>query len=135
MHETVDAKDAIKGLVVGRTTSAAESGRAKLTPLLRERVTSLPRGSEQEIRVLFARLDPGDRTPTHSHRFPVTVYVTRGTFTLDLANRGRVDIAAGEAFVEPAEVRMTGYNHATEPAEMALFYACDPDAPFADAAE
>jgi hypothetical protein len=61
--------------------------------------------------------------------------VTRGTFTLDLADRGPVAIAAGEGFVEPAEVRITGYNLRTEPAEKALFYACDPDAPFADAAE
>lgn len=135
MHETMTAGDAIAALEVGRTTSAAETGRAKLTPLLRERVDALPRGPAQEIRVLHARLDPGDRTPRHTHRFPVTLYMTRGTFTLDLADRGRVEVHAGGAFVEPAGVAMTGHNFGPEPAEMALFYACDPDAPFADAAE
>lgn len=85
--------------------------------------------------MLFARLDPGDRTPTHSHRFPVTGFLTRGIFTLDLADFGRVGIAAGAGFVQPAEVGMTGYNLGTEPAELALFQGCDPDAPFAGAAE
>ena len=135
MHKTLPAGDAIAALQVGRTTSAAETGRAKLTPLLREGVDALPRGPAQEIRVLHARLDPGDRTPRHTHRFPVTLYMLRGTFTLDLADRGRIEVPAGGTLVEPAGVAMTGYNFGAGPAEMVLFYACDPDAPFADAAE
>lgn len=63
----------------------------------------------------------------------MTVYVTEGTFTLALDGREPVAIAAGQAFVEPAGVNMTGSNVGTEPARMALFYVCEPGAPFADA--
>jgi quercetin dioxygenase-like cupin family protein len=128
-------RTAIAGLDVGVTRSAREQGMAKLTPLLREHLDGLPRGEEQEIRVLFATLLPGDQTPYHSHRFPVTVYVTEGTFTLMLDGREPVHIRAGEAFVEPPHVKMTGRNlDATVPARMVIFYACEADAPFADPA-
>ena len=75
---------------------------------------------------------PGDVTPYHSHRFPVTVYMIEGAFTLELDGRAPVVIGAGEAFVEPAHVNMTGRNKGDVPARMALFYVCEPDAPFAD---
>ena len=48
-------------------------------------------------------------------------------------DRPPVTIRAGEAFVEPAGVRMTGRNlDAEQPTSMAIFYVCDPDTPFAD---
>src|SRR5689334_4417323 len=119
MSDVQRVRTAIAGLDVGVTRSAREEGMAKLTPLLRERVDGLPRGEAQEIRVLFATLLPGDQTPYHSHRFPVTVYVTEGTFTLLLDCREPVHIRAGEAFVEPPHVKMTGRNlDATVPARM-----------------
>ncbi|MFH1794263.1 MAG: cupin domain-containing protein [Pseudomonadota bacterium] len=133
MHEKSNVETMIAGLSVGVTRSAQDSGMAKLTPLHREVVTGMPDLAEQEVRVLFATLLPGDVTPYHSHRFPVTVYVTEGTFTLALDGREPVAIAAGQAFVEPAGVNMTGSNVGTAPARMALFYVCEPGAPFADA--
>lgn len=133
MHEKSNVETMIAGLSVGVTRSAQDSGMAKLTPLHREVVTGMPGLAEQEVRVLFATLLPGDVTPYHSHRFPVTVYVTEGTFTLALDGREPVAIAAGQAFVEPAGVNMTGSNEGTMPARMALFYVCEPGAPFADA--
>nr|WP_295465351.1 cupin domain-containing protein [Mesorhizobium sp.] len=133
MHEKSNVETMIAGLSVGVTRSAQDSGMAKLTPLHREVVTGMPGLAEQEVRVLFATLLPGDVTPYHSHRFPVTVYVTEGTFTLALDGREPVAIEAGQAFVEPAGVNMTGSNVGTAPARMALFYVCEPGAPFADA--
>jgi quercetin dioxygenase-like cupin family protein len=111
-----------------------ETGAAKLTALHREVVETLLRDPAQEIRVLHARLDPGDRTPHHSHRHPVTVYMLEGAFTLNLADRpDPVTVRAGEVFVEPAHVTMTGFNlDPNIPATMVLFYACTPDTPFAD---
>ena len=94
----------------------------------------MPRLSEQEVRVLSATLLPGDVTPRHSHRFPVTVFVVEGTFTLELDGREPVAVEAGQTFVEPAGVAMTGYNKDSVPARMTLFYVCEPDAPFADPA-
>lgn len=134
MHEKSSIEAMTAGLDIGVTRSAQDSGMARLTPLHREVVKGMPRLPEQEVRVLFATLRPGDVTPYHWHRFPVTVYVTEGTFTLALDGREPVAIKAGEAFVEPANVKMTGYNKGDVPARMALFYVCEPDAPFADPA-
>lgn len=132
MHQESDVKTMIAGLTVGLTRSAQDSGMAKLTPLHREVVQGMPIVPEQEVRVLTATLSPGDVTPHHSHRFPVTVYMLEGVFTLELAGRDPVKIKAGEVFVEPACISMTGFNRGDAPARMVLFYACAPDAPFAD---
>lgn len=133
MHRTMDVGKAIEGLAVGVTTSAQATGAAKLRVLHREAVAGMPTAVDQEIRVLFARLEPGDRTPYHSHRFPVTVYMLEGTFTLELDGRDTVTVKAGEVFVEPSHVRMTGRNLDPKvPATMALFYVSTPDTPFAD---
>jgi hypothetical protein len=61
----------------------------------------------QGIRVLFAGLEPGDRTPYHSHRFPVTVYVLEGAFTLEL-DEG-----------EPVSIGRRGFRRAVRRAETA----------------
>ena len=132
MHEKSDVETMTAGLSVGVTRSAQDSGMAKLTPLHRERVAGLPRTAEQEVRVLSATLLPGDVTPYHSHRFPVTVYMLEGAFTLELDDREPVVIEPGQVYVEPAGINMTGRNTGEIPARMALFYVCEPDAPFAD---
>ena len=136
MHKTMEVGRAIAGLAVGVTTSARESGAAKLKALHREAVANMPRVEQQEIRVLFATLEPGDCTPYHSHRFPVTVYILEGAFTLDLDGREPVTVRAGEVFIEPPHVRMTGRNLSAEEAtRMVIFYVSDPDTPFANPAE
>jgi len=131
MHKKSDVATMTAGLTVGVTLSAQDSGMAKLTPLHREVVAGLPRTAEQEVRVLFATLSPGDVTPYRSHRFPVTVHMLDGAFTLELDVREPVVIEAGQVFVEPSAVNMTGSKKGDVPARMALFYVCEPDAPFA----
>ena len=135
MHKTLDVTQATAGLEIGQAVSFKTEGGAKLSVLHREDAPDLPKGEKREIRVLEAILHPGDQTPFHSHRHPVTVVMLEGVFSLDLADRGMVEIEAGEVFVEPAHVTMTGYNkdHKTT-ARMILFYACDADVPFADPA-
>ena len=133
--ERATVETMIAALDVGVTRSASDKGMARLTPLHREVVTTLPRGEQQEVRVLHAVLQPGDVTPYHSHRFPVTVYVTEGVFTLRLDGREAVHVATGEVFVEPPNVNMTGSNEGSVPVATILFYVCEPDAPFADPAE
>ena len=132
MHHQSDVKTMIAGLTVGLTRSAQESGMARLTPLHREVVEGMPVRPEQEIRVLFSTLLPGDVTPRHFHRYPVTVYMLEGTFTLELEGRAPMSVQAGEVLVEPAGVTMTGFNRGEVPARMVLFYVCAPDTPFAD---
>src|SRR5436190_23357774 len=92
-------------------------------PVLREAISGMPRGERQEIRVLSATLKPGDKTAFHTHRFPVTVYILEGTFTLEMEGRPPVIVNAGQAMVEPPNVKMTGYNRsATEPTRVVICY-------------
>ena len=101
--------------------------------LFNEVVTGMPRGEKQAVRVLSASFRPGDKTVFHTHRSPVTVYIVEGAFTLELEGRAPVVVKAGEAFVEPPNVKMTGYNRsATEPLRLVIFYVSDPDTPFLD---
>jgi quercetin dioxygenase-like cupin family protein len=132
MKQKTDLKTMTAGLAVGVTSSAQDTGMAALTPIHRETVSGLPKMNEQEVRVLIANLLPGDVTPYHRHRFPVTVYMLEGAFTLELDDREPIVIEAGQVYVEPAGVNMTGRNAGEVPARMALFYVCEPDAPFAD---
>ena len=104
-------------------------------PLLREIVQGMPRVERQEVRVITAPPRPGEKTPFHSHRFPVTFYVLEGTFTLEMEGRAPVTVGAGQAMVEPPQVKMTGYNRSsTEAMRVVIFYVSDPDTPFLDPA-
>ena len=104
-------------------------------PLLRELVQGMPKGENQEVRVLVATLKPGEKTPFHTHRFPVTVYVLEGTFTLEIEGRAPLVAKAGQAIVEPPQVKMTGYNRSsTESMRVVIFYVSDPGTPFLDVA-
>ena len=92
----------------------------------------MPRGESQAVRVLTASFKPGDKTVFHTHRSPVT-YILEGAFTLELEGRAPVVVKAGQAFVEPPNVKMTGYNRSTtEPLRLVIFYVSDPDTPFLD---
>ena len=110
-------------------------GVARPELVLKEIVGAMPTGVRQEIKVLRASFKPGDRTVFHSHRFPVTVVVLEGVFTLEMEGRPTVAVRAGEAFVEPPDVRMTGFNRsATDGLRVVIFYVSDPDVPFLDMA-
>jgi len=114
---------------------AQQGGLAAPQLLLRESVNGMPTGATQEIRVLAASFKPGDRTVFHTHRRPVTVYVLEGSFTLELEGRPPVVVGAGQAYVEPPNVRMTGYNRSTTaPLRVVIFYVSDAGTPFLDAA-
>lgn len=118
---------------LGLPAHAQEPGLAKPNLVLQQIVEGLPNGTQQTVRVLTAMFKPGDKTVYHSHRFPVTVYVVEGAFTLDLKDRPSVTVRAGEAMVEPPNVAMTGYNpSATEPTKVVIFYVSTEDTPFLD---
>ena len=111
---------------------AQEGAPAKPDLLLRGVVAGMPKGDKQEVRVLTATIEPGGRTPHHTHRFPVTVYVLEGAFTLEMEGRAPVIVKAGEASIEPPNVPMTGYNREATPLKVVIFYVSDPDSPFLD---
>ena len=118
-------------LAVSFTAAAQQSARPSV--VLKELVEGMPKGDRQEVQVLTAGFTPGQSTVFHTHRFPVTVYVLEGAFTLELEERAPVTITAGQSFVEPPNVRMTGHNHsATAPLRVVIFYVGDPGTPFLD---
>lgn len=121
------------GLSLGLPMAGQAQGTARPNLVFNEVVTGMPRGESQAVRVLTASFKPGDKTVFHTHRSPVTVYILEGAFTLELEGRAPVVVKAGEAFVEPPNVRMTGYNRsATEPLRLVIFYVSEPDTPFLD---
>lgn len=135
MRNAIGASLALVALVLPLTSTAQERSPAKPPPpLLREIVQGMPRGEKQEVRVIVATLKPGEKTPFHTHRFPVTVYVLEGAVTLEVEGRAPVTAKTGQAIVEPPQVKMTGYNRGTKPMRVVIFYVSDPDTPFLDPA-
>jgi quercetin dioxygenase-like cupin family protein len=119
--------------ILSASAHAQEPGFAKPNLVLQQIVEGLPKDDKQAVRVLTATFKPGDKTVYHSHRFPVTVYVLEGAFTLELKDRTPLTVRAGEAMVEPPNVAMTGHNpSATEMTKVVIFYVSAPDTPFLD---
>ncbi len=123
----------VAGLIIGFPSMAQEPGTARPELVLKEVVSGMPRGEKQEVRVQTASFKPGDKTVFHTHRFPVTVFILEGAFTLELEGGASLTVKAGQAFVEPPNVKMTGYNRSSsEPLRLVIFYTSDPDTPFLD---
>jgi quercetin dioxygenase-like cupin family protein len=134
MRNAMSVGLALVAVLLGLPSCAqAQSAPTPPSPVFREVVQGMPKGERQEVRVFAVTVKPGDKTPFHSHRFPVTVYVLEGVFTLEMEGRAPVTLKAGEAMVEPPQVKMTGYNRSsTEPMRVVIFYVSDPDTPFLD---
>jgi quercetin dioxygenase-like cupin family protein len=133
MRRTIACGLVLLAFTVGGQKFAQSQGLARPDLALRQLVDGMPRGKKQEVRVLTASLKPGDRTVFHTHRSPVTVYILEGTFTLEMEGRAPVTVKAGQAFVEPPNVKMTGYNRSTTDAiRLVIFYVSEPDTPFLD---
>ena len=121
------------GLLVSVIAMGREQGVIKPQLVLSEIVQGMPKGDKQEVRVLTASFQPGDRTLFHTHRFPVAVYVSEGAFTMEMEGREPVTVKAGEAKMMPTHVKMTGYNRSsTDELRLVAFYVSDPDTPFLD---
>lgn len=117
----------------GAPMNAGAQGTAKPELVFSEVVSGMPTLERQAVRVLTASFKPGDQTVSHTHRSPVTVYILDGAFTLELEGRPPLIVKAGQAFVEPPNVKMTGYNRSsTEPLRLVIFYVSEPDTPFLD---
>ncbi len=120
-------------LLVGLTASAQDQGIVRPQILMREIVHGMPRSDKQEVRVLEVNFKPRDRTLFHTHRFPVTLYVIEGVFTMEMDGRETITVKAGESKMMPLNVKMTGYNRSsTEILRLIAFYVSDPGTPFLD---
>jgi len=127
----------LAGLGAGDPASAQQHGASapnitKPNMVLQQVVEGLPTDDKQTVRVMTATFKPGDKTVYHTHRFPVTVYVLEGAFTLELEGRPPLTVKAGEAMVEPPKVPMTGYNRSATETRVVIFYVSANDTPFLD---
>ena len=125
------------GLVIllGLTAMAQEQGAIKPQLLLSQIVEGMPKAEKQEVRVLTANFKPRDKTLFHTHRFPVTVYVLEGAFTLEMEGREPVTVKTGQAMIMPPHVKMTGYNGSdSDPLRLVLFNVSDPGTPYLEPA-
>ncbi len=123
-------------LLLPAALQAQDAAPARPTLLLDQVVADMPIGAEQEIRVLTATFEPGQKTPFHTHRFPVTVHVLDGEFVLEVDGMDPVRHAAGDTFVEPPNVKMIGSNGSADgPLSVLIFYVSDPETPFLDPIE
>ncbi len=84
-------------LLISLTAMAQEQGVVKPQLLFSEIVQGMPKGDRHEVRVLMASFQPLDKTMFHTHRFPVTVYVLEGAFTLEIEGCEPVTVKAGQA--------------------------------------
>ena len=106
---------------------------APVVVLRESAVAGMPATAKQELRVMTATFAPGGRTPLHSHRWPVTVYVLEGHFSLEIEGQAPVVFGPGQAFVEQPGVVHTGRNRDAHHAlRVVIFYVSDPGAPFLD---
>ena len=120
-------------LFISLVAMAQEQGVIKPQSLLSEVIQGMPTGEKQEVRILTASFKPRDKTMFHTHRFPVTVYVLEGAFTLEMEGHEPVTVKAGQAIVMPSQVKMTGYNRSsTDPLRLVIFNVSDPDTPYLD---
>jgi len=118
-------------LLTSSIAMAEEQGVIRPELLLSEIIQGMPRGEKQEVRVLTASFKPRDKTMFHTHRFPVTVYVLEGAFTLEMEGREPITVKPGQAIVMPSHVKMTGYNRSNaDPLRLVLFNVGDPDTPY-----
>ncbi len=99
MNKWMSFSIAFAVLLISFIAIAQEGGVVKPQLLLSEIVQGMPKGERQEVRVLTANFQRGDKTMFHTHRFPVTVYVLEGAFTLEMEGRGPVTVKAGQARV------------------------------------
>lgn len=120
--------------VIGLRSVSLAQGVTRPVQVISKIVTGMPTTADQEVRVFTAEFKPGDKTVFHKHRFPVTVYILEGAFSLELeGERSPVVIKAGESYVEPPNRKMTGYNRsATAPLKLVIFYVSEKGTPFLD---
>jgi quercetin dioxygenase-like cupin family protein len=133
MNKWMSLSLAFAVLLISLIAIAQERGVVKPQLLLSEIVQGMPKGERQQVRVLTASFQPGDKTMFHTHRSPVTVYVLEGAFTLEMEGREPVTVKDGHTMVMPPHVKMTGYNRSsTDGLRLVIFSVSDPDTPFLD---
>jgi len=99
-------------------------------PVLNELSREFPKDDQLEARVLTATIQPGTTSLWHTHPAPVVVYVIEGTITLEFDGREPVSKRAGEALLEPINVKVRAANKGQTPTRVVIFQISPPNVPF-----
>ena len=91
------------------------------TPLLAATLT--PPKSASRIEVQRIDFGPGQKSPLHLHPCPVVGYVVKGSVHFQIEGQEAQTLEAGDAFFEPAQVRVSHFDNAS-PSEGMSFVAC-----------
>lgn len=68
-------------------------------------------------------MGPGAKAPLHLHPCPTMGVIMEGTITFQIEGEAERHLKAGDAFYEPANVRVAKFNNETqEPAKFVAFY-------------
>jgi quercetin dioxygenase-like cupin family protein len=103
----------------------------KPVQVMQASVNGMPTDVVQEIKVMSATMQPGEKSVRHTHHFPVTLYVIEGELKLDIAGQTSVTAKAGESVIEQANLDTTASNpSATAVTKVIMFYASTPKTPF-----
>jgi quercetin dioxygenase-like cupin family protein len=123
--------------LIALALTAAVQANAQTAPtsdaqiLLKQLSGDIAPGMEREVRVIKSSLPPAQSTPWHTHPYPVTILVTEGTIVIEMEGRQSKTLKAGEAWLEPVNVRMRGTNPSdSEMLSGYLFQVSDPEVPF-----
>ena len=99
-------------------------------PVLKQTTSEFPKGDVLEARILTATLAPGTKSPWHTHAAPVGVYVMEGSFTLEIDGGKSVVKNAGEALLEPINVKVRAANNGAVATKVVIFQVSNPAEPF-----
>jgi quercetin dioxygenase-like cupin family protein len=117
-------------MTVFAATSLAQAPN-KPVQVMKVSVNGMPTDTVQDIQVMRATMQPGEKSVRHTHNFPVTLYVIEGELKLDIAGQPSVTGKAGDAMIEQANLDTTASNpSATAITKVIMFYASAPNTPF-----
>lgn len=92
--------------------------RKELLTIMFDSVQSVSKVEMQEV-----TMGPGTKAPLHLHPCPTMGIVTEGTIAFQIENQPVKYLNSGDAFYEPANVRIAKFNNESNfPAKFTVFY-------------
>jgi quercetin dioxygenase-like cupin family protein len=113
-------------LLTCSATYAEEGGRAIMSPVLRKELLNAMLTSSKHVSkvdIQEVTMSPKVSAPLHLHPCPTVGVITEGAITFQIEGQPVQHLNVGEAFYEPADVRVAKFNNDGEvPAKFVVFY-------------
>ncbi len=102
---------------------------ANAEQVLKETLSTLPRGDSLEVRLATVTIPPGTVERWHSYPNHPIVYVIEGTLQVEFRDGGSKVYKAGDGFIEPINTILRGSNHGPAPVKLVVFRLSPPASP------